>query len=103
VFDDDRYFDVYVEYAKASAEDILIRLTIINRSPEEATLDLLPTLWLRNVWSWESNASRPSLRRYQPAFAFPTHTIVEVMPTENTDDAHVGTGQYLHEHRQYSQ
>src|SRR5947209_9232187 len=95
VFDDDRYFDVFVEYAKASAEDILIRLTIINRGPQEATLDLLPTLWLRNAWSWEPKASRPSLSHYQPAFAFPTHMIVEVRPTENTDDAHVGTGQYL--------
>ncbi|HBE26142.1 MAG TPA: glucosidase, partial [Ktedonobacter sp.] len=51
IFDEDRYFDVYVEYAKASPEDILIRLTISNRGPEEATLDLLPTLWLRNTWS----------------------------------------------------
>ncbi|HYU76353.1 MAG TPA: hypothetical protein VEL31_27080, partial [Ktedonobacteraceae bacterium] len=50
IFDDDRYCDVYVEYAKVDAEDILIRLTVINRGPEEALLDLLPTLWFRNTW-----------------------------------------------------
>jgi len=52
VFDDDRYFDVVVEYAKATPEDILIRLTVHNRGPEAATLDLLPTIWFRNTWSW---------------------------------------------------
>jgi hypothetical protein len=57
IFDENRYFDIYVEYAKASSEDILIRLTIINRGPDEATLDLLPTLWFRNTWSWEFNAA----------------------------------------------
>src|SRR5499425_277964 len=49
IFDDDRYFDVYVEYAKATAEDILGRITVINRGPDTATLDLLPTLWFRNT------------------------------------------------------
>ncbi|MGH7858154.1 MAG: MGH1-like glycoside hydrolase domain-containing protein, partial [Candidatus Binatia bacterium] len=52
VFDDDRYFDVFVEYAKESAGDILIRITAANRGPEEAALHLLPTLWFRNTWSW---------------------------------------------------
>ena len=52
IFDDARYFDVAVEYAKRSPEDILIRITVTNRGPETATLDLLPTLWLRNTWSW---------------------------------------------------
>ena len=52
VFDDHRYFDVVVEYAKASPDDVLIRLTIANRGPEAATLHLLPTLWFRNTWSW---------------------------------------------------
>src|SRR5256712_7632512 len=51
VFDQDRYFDVFVEYAKATPEDILIRITAYNRGPEPAKLDLLPTLWLRNTWS----------------------------------------------------
>ena len=52
VFNEDRYFDVFAEYAKASENDILIRLTIANRGPEKATLHLLPTLWFRNTWSW---------------------------------------------------
>ncbi|HET9869306.1 MAG TPA: glucosidase, partial [bacterium] len=52
VFDGDRYFDVFVEYAKAAPEDILIRLTVVNRGPEAAPLHLLPSLWLRNTWSW---------------------------------------------------
>jgi hypothetical protein len=52
VFDDDRYFDTFVEYAKAAPEDILIRITIVNRGPQCAELDLLPTLWFRNTWSW---------------------------------------------------
>ena len=51
VFDGDRYFDVVVEYAKASADDILVRITATNRGPERAPLHLLPTLWFRNTWS----------------------------------------------------
>jgi hypothetical protein len=53
VFDQDRYFDVFVEYAKASPEDLLIRITAHNRWPEAATLHLLPTLWFRNTGSWQ--------------------------------------------------
>ncbi len=52
VFHENRYFDVFVEYAKAAAEDILIRITAVNRGPETAPLHLLPTLWFRNTWSW---------------------------------------------------
>ena len=52
VFDGDRYFDVVAEYAKASPNDVLIRITVANRGPAPATLHLLPTLWLRNTWSW---------------------------------------------------
>ncbi|GGL87982.1 glucosidase [Streptomyces fumigatiscleroticus] len=52
VFDDDRYFDVTVEYAKASPDDVLARITVVNRGPDEATLHVLPTLWFRNTWSW---------------------------------------------------
>jgi hypothetical protein len=51
-FDENRYFDVFAEYAKASPDDILIRLTVANRGPEAATIHLLPTLWFRNNWSW---------------------------------------------------
>jgi len=52
IFDDNRYFDVFVEYAKASPEDILIKITVCNRGPEPAELHLLPTLWFRNTWAW---------------------------------------------------
>ena len=52
VFDDDRYFDVFAEYAKGAPNDILIRITIHNRGPEAAPLHVLPTLWFRNTWSW---------------------------------------------------
>jgi hypothetical protein len=63
VFDQDRYFDVFVEYAKASAEDILIRITVANRGSEAATIHVLPTLWFRNIWSWTEDAPRPELHR----------------------------------------
>ncbi|MGQ0636197.1 MAG: MGH1-like glycoside hydrolase domain-containing protein [Planctomycetaceae bacterium] len=61
-FDDDRYFDVFVEYAKDSPEDVLIQINVCNRGPVAAELHLLPTLWFRNQWSWMGNAERPSLR-----------------------------------------
>ena len=61
IFDDDRYFDVFVEYAKADPEDLLIRITVHNRGSESAQLHLLPTLWFRNTWSWEKNESKPSM------------------------------------------
>jgi hypothetical protein len=61
IFDQDRYFDVFVEYAKESPEDILIQITIHNRGPEPAELHVLPTLWFRNQWSWAGNIDRPSL------------------------------------------
>jgi hypothetical protein len=63
VFDDDRYFDVTVEYAKASPEDILIRITACNRGATEADLHLLPTVWFRNIWSWRNGTERPVLSR----------------------------------------
>ena len=61
VFEGDRYFDVLTEYAKASPEDILIRITVINRGPEAARLHVLPTLWFRNTWSWGEATSKPRL------------------------------------------
>jgi hypothetical protein len=63
VFDQDRYFDVFVEYAKSSAEDILIQITVHNRGPEAATLHLLPTIWFRNTWSWGGDVKHPVLRQ----------------------------------------
>jgi hypothetical protein len=62
VFAESRYFDVFVEYAKADVEDILIRMTAVNRGPEAAALQLLPTLWFRNTWSWGRDSRRPSVR-----------------------------------------
>ncbi len=59
VFDENRYFDVFVEYAKATPDDILVRLTVYNRGPEAAELHLLPTLWFRNTWSWGWDDRRP--------------------------------------------
>ena len=63
VFAEDRYFDVQVEYAKASLEDILIRISVTNRGPETAALDLLPTIWYRNTWSWGADDRKPRLKR----------------------------------------
>src|SRR5262245_55519663 len=62
IFDDDRYFDVVAEYAKAAPDELLIRITITNRGPDAAPLHVLPTLWFRNTWSWEPQADRPRLR-----------------------------------------
>jgi hypothetical protein len=62
VFDDDRYFDVFVEYAKADPEDLLIKVTVHNRGPEAAQLHLLPTLWYRNTWAVEEDEHKPSLQ-----------------------------------------
>ncbi|HXV84888.1 MAG TPA: glucosidase [Candidatus Binatia bacterium] len=62
IFDEDRYFDVFVEYAKAGPDDILIRIEAINRGPETAQLHLLPTVWFRNTWSWGLGERRPKLR-----------------------------------------
>jgi hypothetical protein len=61
-FEGGRYFDVFVEYAKAGPEDLLVRIEAWNRGPEPAPLDLLPTLWYRNTWSWGPGEARPSLR-----------------------------------------
>ena len=62
VFDDGRYFDVTVEYAKSNPDDTLMRITIVNRGPDEATLHLLPQLWARNMWSWATDIPRARIR-----------------------------------------
>src|SRR5689334_21837447 len=62
VFDQDRYFDVFVEYAKADVEDICIRIEVANRGSQDASVDVLPTLWFRNTWSWGRGGERPALR-----------------------------------------
>ena len=62
IFNEDRYFDVFVEYAKAAPSDILIQISLCNRGPEAATVHLLPTLWFRNTWTWWPEQPKPSLR-----------------------------------------
>ncbi|NTU60564.1 MAG: glucosidase, partial [Deltaproteobacteria bacterium] len=73
IFDDDRYFDVFVEYAKGGPEDVLVRITVHNRGPEAARLRLLPTLWFRNTWSWEEGNPKPSLREAGPGVLQASH------------------------------
>jgi hypothetical protein len=63
VFDEDRYFDVFVEYAKQSPQDLLIQISVSNRGPEPATLHVLPTLWFRNTWTWWPGTPKPSLKQ----------------------------------------
>ena len=62
VFDEDKYFDVFIEYAKADFDDICIKITAINRSENAAPLHILPTVWFRNTWSWFDNAKKPEMR-----------------------------------------
>ncbi|MEO6054401.1 MAG: glucosidase, partial [Chthoniobacterales bacterium] len=66
LFDDNRYYDVFVEYAKASLQDILVKIRIVNRGPEAAVLHALPTLWFRNTWSWgeiqEESLKKPNIQ-----------------------------------------
>jgi len=69
IFDQDRYFDIFVEYAKETPEDILIRITACNRAPEAATLHLLPTLWFKNTWSWTEKTPKPALKQVGGAAA----------------------------------
>jgi hypothetical protein len=82
-FAENRYFDVFTEYAKASAEDILIKITATNRGPGEADLSLLPTIWFRNTWSWGLDAYRPALRAIQQLnipkdYGLPGSRVIEV-------------------------
>jgi hypothetical protein len=98
IFDDDRYFDVFVEYAKSGPEDILIRVTVHNRGPEAAELHVLPTLWFRNTWSWGDAHAKPSLWRTGEGAIMASHpTLVdytlkcdgnpELLFTENESNA----------------
>jgi hypothetical protein len=73
VFDQDRYFDIFVEYAKADPEDLLIRISVHNRGPEAATLHVLPTLWFRNDWFSEPGAQRPALHQIGKDAVLATH------------------------------
>ena len=70
VFEGDRYFDVEVEYAKATPDDILMHVTVHNRGPDDAEVHLLPTLWFRHTWSWAGGTDQPSLRRLSDSAEF---------------------------------
>ena len=63
IFKDNKYFDVFIEYAKASVEDLLIRMTIFNRANEEASLNIVPQAWYRNTWSWDNNNYKPWIKK----------------------------------------
>lgn len=62
IFDEDKYFDVFIEYAKADFDDICIKITAYNRGPESAPLHILPTTWFRNTWSWFDNSKKPNMK-----------------------------------------
>ena len=62
IFNEDRYFDVFVEYAKAAPTDLLIEISVCNRGPDESVIHVLPTLWFRNIWSWWPEEPKPSLK-----------------------------------------
>jgi hypothetical protein len=62
IFAEDRYFDVFVEYAKAAPDDLLVRINVVNRGREAASIHVLPTLWFRNTWSWGGAAPKPSIQ-----------------------------------------
>src|ERR1043166_563596 len=74
IFDDDRYWDVFVEYAKASPDDILMRVTVHNRGPEDATIHLLPQLWFRNTWSRKGGDCKPELTATNDGAVAVTHS-----------------------------
>jgi hypothetical protein len=71
IFNSDRYFDVFVEYAKRTPEDILVQISVSNRGPEPATLHVLPTLWFRNNWTWWPDTPKPSLKEITTKSAYP--------------------------------
>ncbi|GAA3930500.1 MGH1-like glycoside hydrolase domain-containing protein [Hymenobacter algoricola] len=73
IFDGGRYFDVEVEYAKAGPDDVLVQLTVHNRGPRAARLQLLPQLWFRNTWSWDPKEARPTLREVHPGTVHADH------------------------------
>ncbi|CAN5680902.1 glucosidase [soil metagenome] len=90
IFDGDRYFDVFVEYAKQGPTDILIQISLCNRGPEPASVHVLPTLWFRNLWSWWPDVEKPSLEVAAPLHSAPDGTRVMA-----ASDGELGT-YYLH-------
>ncbi|WAL60971.1 MGH1-like glycoside hydrolase domain-containing protein [Thermocoleostomius sinensis] len=85
IFDDDRYFDVFVEYAKADAEDLFIKISVVNRGPEAAPLHVLPTLWFRNTWSWSDSGAKPVLTKREGT----GNSVVHAQVTNNLLKQHI--------------
>ena len=87
IFDQSKYFDVFIEYAKASAEDILLKITVVNRGPEAAPLHVLPHIWFRNTWDWGYASDKPSLERQTDNSLFVQHDILgkRIFYAENPD------------------
>jgi hypothetical protein len=102
IFDDDRYFDVVVEYAKAAHDDLLMLVTAHNRGPDAATLHLLPTLWFRNTWSWGGAAVKPSLTLDGDGVAASHHELGEWRFTADAEflfcENETGGKAAIHEH-----
>jgi hypothetical protein len=73
IFDENRYFDVFIEYAKGTAEDILLKITVCNRGPEAALLHVLPNIWFRNTWDWRYSSGKPSMERLTDSSIFIEH------------------------------
>jgi hypothetical protein len=73
IFNADRYFDVEVEYAKADVDDVLMRVTVHNRGPDEAPIHVLPQAWFRNVWSWSAGSNKPSLKEHDAGVVLAQH------------------------------
>ncbi|RPD47979.1 glucosidase [Hymenobacter sediminis] len=73
IFSKGRYFDVFIEYAKAGPDDILIQITVHNRGPKRASVQVLPQLWFRNTWSWGYDDTRPVVRELEPGTALAEH------------------------------
>src|SRR6201997_422048 len=99
IFDDDRYFDVFVEYAKADPEDTLIRISVHNRGAEAAQIHVLPTLWFRNTWSWGDDETKPVLGQIAVDKIYASHSTLgdytlecesakELLFTENESHAY---------------
>ena len=90
VFDEDRYWDVEATYAKASTEDICIRLRVTNRGPDTATLDVMPTVWFRNTWSWGHQTTKPSMQTGDGHVTIEHPTLGAMVLRSETDQSFVG-------------
>ena len=102
-FRQQRYFDVFVEYAKIDGEDLLCRISVVNRGPDEAAIHVLPHLWYRNTWSWNHDAQRHSIRATAPGAAHTTHPALGdrwwYVRAENGSAAGVALHRKRHERR----